>query len=266
MVLPCIRNRTTQIILETISNCVASEDKFEVVSGEHSCLRIFLPCVFSFMHVFDAFRFSVLDMLARLCQVEANEDVLCDNLESPVFEKIVSYLTLHDIQLIVHTLEALYQLSELGEVTTTKIAAVNSAVGESDVLNFHHADDCRWSQSATLQFMDAFLADILVNLVSVEAQSFGPDSLMGIKVVELMPATGMITTIQPETNKSAAPATQSVPAPTPQKAVPTPQKAVPTPQKVAPAVAQTAPAIRPPAPAPPPPASKYWFRCCHREE
>ena len=72
-----------------------------------------------------------LDLLARLCQVEANEEVLCDNLDGRVYEDIVARLTVHDIQLIVHTLEALYQLSELGEATTTHIAAVHAAVGQS---------------------------------------------------------------------------------------------------------------------------------------
>ena len=69
-------------------------------------------------------------MLARLCQVEANEEVICDNLEDATYENIVHLLTIHDIQLIVYSLETLYQLSELGEVTTTHIAAIRMAVGK----------------------------------------------------------------------------------------------------------------------------------------
>lgn len=72
-----------------------------------------------------------LDTLARLCQVEANEEVICDNLEDATYENIVHLLTIHDIQLIVYSLETLYQLSELGEVTTTHIAAIRMAVGKS---------------------------------------------------------------------------------------------------------------------------------------
>ena len=71
-----------------------------------------------------------LDMLGRLCQVEANEEVICDNLEDSTYENIVRLLTIHDIQLIVYSLETLYQLSELGEVTTTHIAAIRMAVGK----------------------------------------------------------------------------------------------------------------------------------------
>ena len=69
-----------------------------------------------------------LDILARLCQVEENEELIADNLETKVYEDIVRFLTVHDIQLIVYTLECLYQLSELGEVTTSEIAQVSCAV------------------------------------------------------------------------------------------------------------------------------------------
>jgi AT-rich interactive domain-containing protein 2 len=62
--------------------------------------------------------------------VEANEELICDNLEDTVYEDIIRLLTVHDIQMIVYTLEVLYQLSELGEVTTTHIAAVKMAVGK----------------------------------------------------------------------------------------------------------------------------------------
>lgn len=68
-------------------------------------------------------------MLSRLCQVEKNEAILNENIDEETYERIVQLLIIHDIQLIVHTLETLYQLSELGETTTTRIADVKHAVG-----------------------------------------------------------------------------------------------------------------------------------------
>ena len=104
MVLDPIDHRTTQLTLQTITKCVSSHDKLEVVRG--------------------------MEVLAKLCQVEDNDDIISENLEQRVYEAIVSMLTVHDIQIIVHTLEVLYQLSELGEVTTTHIAEVSACVGE----------------------------------------------------------------------------------------------------------------------------------------
>ena len=69
-----------------------------------------------------------LEILARLCQVEENEELLAENLPAKLYSDIIAYLTVHDIQLIVYTLECLYQLSELGEEASTHIAAVLHAV------------------------------------------------------------------------------------------------------------------------------------------
>ena len=69
-------------------------------------------------------------MLSKLCQLEKNEAILSECLEGETYSRIVQLLTVHDIQLIVHTLEALYQLSELGDTTTNRIANVKSAVGQ----------------------------------------------------------------------------------------------------------------------------------------
>ena len=71
-----------------------------------------------------------MDILGHLCQVEQNETLLAENLDTIVYENIVRMLTLHDIQLIVFTLETLYQLSELGELASTCIAHARTAVGE----------------------------------------------------------------------------------------------------------------------------------------
>ena len=60
-----------------------------------------------------------------------NDEALGEALDESVYCQIVSYLTVHDIQLIACTLECLYQLSELGEVTTSHIARVYKSVGKS---------------------------------------------------------------------------------------------------------------------------------------
>ena len=40
------------------------------------------------------------------------------------------YVTVHDIQLIAYMLECLYQLSELGEMTTTHFDKVTTIIGQ----------------------------------------------------------------------------------------------------------------------------------------
>ncbi|XP_076444458.1 uncharacterized protein LOC143282674 [Babylonia areolata] len=131
MVLQPVETTATQLILNLVKKSLVEQDKFVIVRA--------------------------LEMLSKLCQLERNETVLSESLEGETYSRIVQLLTVHDIQLIVHTLEALYQLSELGETTTTMIANVKQAV------------------------------DMLVNLITVEAQSYGPNSLIGIKVVEYVP-------------------------------------------------------------------------------
>ena len=63
-----------------------------------------------------------------MCRVSSNDEELSDILDDDVYRTIVSYLTIHDIQLIAYTLECLYQLSELGEATTTSIARISKAI------------------------------------------------------------------------------------------------------------------------------------------
>ena len=76
------------------------------------------------------FIFLGLEILARLCQVVNNWDLLSENLEQRVYDDIVNMLTVHDIQLIVFTLEALYHLSELGDAPSNHIAKVHASIGE----------------------------------------------------------------------------------------------------------------------------------------
>jgi hypothetical protein len=126
--------RMTQLVLKTITCCLNSPDKLEITTA--------------------------LEALGRLCQMDINEDALCAQLEDAVYEQMVSLLTLHDIQIVVAVLEALYQLSELGSITTTHIAQVRAAVS------------------------------ILVNLLTLEVQAYGPESMAGAKVVEHVVVSG----------------------------------------------------------------------------
>ena len=73
-----------------------------------------------------------MEALSRLCQVDINEDALCGQLDDGIYEHLVRLLTVHDIQLIVTALETLYQLSELGHVTSSHIAGVTASIGTSE--------------------------------------------------------------------------------------------------------------------------------------
>ncbi|XP_046327628.2 AT-rich interactive domain-containing protein 2-like isoform X1 [Haliotis rufescens] len=144
-----------QLALDTLGN-VAGKLKLKAMAEIYS--KALLDLITKGLHSEDKF-FVVraLEILGKLCQLEENEVIVSDRLQSSTYEDVCRLLTIHDIQLIVHTLETLYQLSELGEQTTTRIAAVKSAV------------------------------DLLIGLITVEAQSYGPNSLIGIKVVEYVP-------------------------------------------------------------------------------
>ena len=74
---------------------------------------------------------------------------------------LVKYLSIHDIPLLISTLECLYALSCLGEATCNSIARTHGAL------------------------------DALVSLVTVEAQSYGPKACILMKVVETVPVQSM---------------------------------------------------------------------------
>lgn len=71
-----------------------------------------------------------LEILSKMSQVPSSESILVEQLREDVYKRLVDLLTVQDIQLIVHTLEALYKLSKIGEPFTTRIARVHRAIGE----------------------------------------------------------------------------------------------------------------------------------------
>lgn len=104
---------------------------------------------------------SCLEILSKLCQNEANEDFLLKFLKKKNYEQVCLYLLVQDMMLLIYTLECVYSLTSLGE------KACNSIVDIHGVM------------------------DTLVSLVTIEAQSLGPDSCIQMKVVETVPARMM---------------------------------------------------------------------------
>lgn len=97
---------------------------------------------------------SSLEMLNKLSQNEKNEDIMLRCLEMTVYEKVCSFLTIHDVMLLIYTLECLYSLSSLGERSCNLIVTNHGVV------------------------------DTLVSLVTVEGKSYGPKACIGMKLVE----------------------------------------------------------------------------------
>ena len=123
----------TDLLLSTLSRCIGAQDRFQVISS--------------------------LDVLSKLCGQESNEDFIQRLLDGKVYNRLVEYLSLHDIHLLITVLECLYSLTSLGELPCTALARTHSAL------------------------------ELLVSLVTVEAQSYGPKACILMRVVETVPGT-----------------------------------------------------------------------------
>lgn len=122
---------------------------------------------------------SSLEVLNKLSQNEQNEDILLRSLESHVYRNVCSFLTVHDVMLLIYTLECLYSLSSLGE------RSCNLIVNNHGVI------------------------DTLVSLVTVEGKSYGPKACIGMKLVETLPSGSSQTQSQAQTQQSTTATTTS---------------------------------------------------------
>ncbi|GLG96122.1 Uncharacterized protein GBIM_02941 [Gryllus bimaculatus] len=102
---------------------------------------------------------ACLEILNKLSQRDENEDVMLRYLDQKVYDQVCTYLTLHDIMLLIYTLECLYSLSSLGERACNSIVRVHGVM------------------------------DTLVSLITVEAQSYGPKACILMRVVETVSGT-----------------------------------------------------------------------------
>ncbi|KAL0272764.1 UNVERIFIED_CONTAM: hypothetical protein PYX00_005615 [Menopon gallinae] len=102
---------------------------------------------------------SCLEILNKICQKDENEDVISRNLDQCVYDQVCRLLSLHDIMILLYTLECLYSMSSMGEKACTYICRSKGAV------------------------------EMLLALVTVEAQSYGPKACILMRVIETVSGT-----------------------------------------------------------------------------
>ncbi|KAH7718914.1 ARID/BRIGHT DNA binding domain containing protein [Aphelenchoides avenae] len=137
--------------LDILSNIAPDVDLTVQIPANHPLLKTVARCLTSN----DKYQIiRALEILGGLCTHERNESVVCEFVNDKVLERIFDVLVIKDIMMCIYTLESLYQMSELGQAACEKISLFPNAV------------------------------DVLVNLATVDAASFGASGLAGIKVVE----------------------------------------------------------------------------------
>ena len=177
---------------------------------------------------------SSLDILSKLCGQESNEDFIQRLLDGKVYSRLVEYLSLHDIHLLITVLECLYSLTSLGELPCTALARTHSAL------------------------------ELLVSLVTGEAQSYGPKACILMRVVETVPGTTAVGSAPAQ----AAPALVTS-APVVKLAPALPTQPLPQPAVTNILPRHPVPLTRPPGPvqrpAPPPGSQQVQLRVSNDE-
>ncbi|CAA86663.1 SWI/SNF chromatin remodeling complex subunit swsn-7 [Caenorhabditis elegans] len=144
--------------LDALSNLATDidlTDKTLVYISQHAILRIITDGIFSL----DKFKLvRSLEILTGLCGFEGNEAIICDWLNSATIAHIFEVVGVKDIMMCVYTLECLYQISEMGDTACDLISESPKAIQQ------------------------------LVSMATLEAVSFGPAGLAGMKVVEYQPS------------------------------------------------------------------------------
>ncbi|VDM53842.1 unnamed protein product [Angiostrongylus costaricensis] len=143
--------------MDTLSNLACDIDLtwHKIVHcSDHALLRIVREGIFSC----DKFKvIRSMEILTALSSFEGNEATICDFLDKRMFEHIFNIVCIKDIMMCVYTLECLYQISEMGDIACQLLSELPRAVTQ------------------------------LVSMATLEAVSFGPAGLAGMKVVEYQP-------------------------------------------------------------------------------
>ncbi|XP_034650968.1 AT-rich interactive domain-containing protein 2 [Drosophila subobscura] len=136
---------------------------------------------------------SCLEIIYKLCGREGNSQYINRCLGLDFYQRAMLLLSLTDVMLLIFTLEAIYALSSLGARPCSLLMQVRG------------------------------LVDQLVALISVEAQTYGADGCILMRVVEMVPGNLLNSlTTNTAAATAAAPSAQVVVKPPPALPIPTP--------------------------------------------
>ncbi|XP_008336585.1 AT-rich interactive domain-containing protein 2-like, partial [Cynoglossus semilaevis] len=124
-----------------------------------------------------------MEILGNLSKVEDNGVLICEYVDQDSYREVMMLLTLPDLMILMASLEVLYLLAQLGEITCSKIASVNHSI------------------------------DLLVRLVSVDLHTFGPDALTAVRLIEHQASADQATEVRPQLVEQVPAAVQGTPAP-----------------------------------------------------
>ncbi|KAG2460278.1 ARID2 protein, partial [Polypterus senegalus] len=140
---------------------------------------------------------TAMEILGNLCKADDNGILICEYVDQESYREIICHLTLPDVLLVISTLEVLYMLTEQGDMTCSKIAAVDKSI------------------------------ELLVRLVSIDINTFGPDALTVVKLIEHQSSSNQVVAeIRPQSVEHipsqvhGPPATVSRPVPVQSAATP----------------------------------------------
>lgn len=128
MILEPIESSTTQMFLQMLHFFLDHKDRYHVVNA--------------------------MSVLGKLCTLEGNDEIFEAGLELEAYHSLIKVLIVNDVQLVLSSLESLYNLSGIGQVTSQHIAEVHCSI------------------------------DILVCLMAMDAESFGPEALSEVQIYE----------------------------------------------------------------------------------
>ncbi|KAG0703709.1 hypothetical protein GWK47_002767 [Chionoecetes opilio] len=173
-------------ILHVIRNLSFEEHNVAILSRSHTCLKFLVLCICS---RWGGLAVNALDTLGNIAPTSDYRNPRltpappssCPT-SATVYDQICRYLTIHDIMLLIYTLECLYSLSSLGTPACNAIVRAKGSI------------------------------HTLISLLTVEAQSYGPEACIGMKasiVVETV--TGVVSEPEPAPPPPATtPATAAV--------------------------------------------------------
>ncbi|KAI9579874.1 AT-rich interactive domain-containing protein 2 [Glossina fuscipes] len=127
---------------------------------------------------------NCLEILYKLCQKDSNEDYVLKCLNLNFYKTAALFLSLNDIMLLIFTLETIYALTSLGTKSCHLIMHVKGII------------------------------DQLVSLITVEAQSYGPDGCILMRVIETIPGNMLPMVAQNIANLQNVATIQNQPLPT----------------------------------------------------